>query len=293
MHSENEEIENYYRPKDIVALEKIITNHRKKLNYIAGATDIMVQNENWLQLKNLVDLGNVTELSSTLEINESHALIGSALPICRIIHNETLQKKLPILVEACSQIGSTQIQNRATLGGNIANASPAGDTMPVLSVLDAQIWIGPACENKFSKLKIDEVMLGPGKNGLSNNRYIAFIFIPFPQKTNQFWYFRKVGQRKALAISKVSLAILAWKKENKIEEIRISTGSVSPKIVRSTITENILKNKELTEETIELARQSIMQEIAPISDIRSTEEYRRFVCGELLREALYLFLHRD
>lgn len=280
-------MEVFYRPKTINELDKIIRENKTDLTYLAGATDLMVQEDQWNAASFLLDLSSIKKLSQTLTIAEAHALIGSALPLSAIISNQTIQQKLPILIEACRQIGSAQIQNRATLGGNIANASPAGDSLPVLSVLDAEIWIGPQNLGEFEKLKIDQVMLNPGETSLKNNRYIAFISIPFLKEENQFWYFRKVGQRKSLAISKVSLAVLGWIKAGKIEEIRISAGSVSPQIKRAIKTEAILNNQVLNERLIEKARQAIIDEVKPITDIRSTDEYRKRICGELLREALY------
>jgi len=287
MHLETDNMEVVYHPKTLNELDKIIRENQAKLTYIAGATDLMVQEERWKAANSLVDLSSIKEIYQTLKISENHVLIGSAVPLAEIISNQAIQKKLPILVEACRQIGSAQIQNRATLGGNIANASPAGDSLPVLSVLEAELWIGPRYNGEFEKSRIDQVMLNPGETSLSGNRYIAFISIPFPEAANQLWYFRKVGQRKALAISKVSLAVLGWIKNNKIEEIRITTGSVSPQITRATTTEAILNQQNLNEKLIEQARQSIMDEVTPINDIRSTDEYRRRICGELLREALY------
>ena len=276
-----------YRPKTLNELDKIIHENKTNLTYLAGATDIMVQEKRWKAASNLLDLSSIKEISQTLEVTENYALIGSALPLSEIISNQTIQYRLPILVEACRQIGSVQIQNRATLGGNIANASPAGDSLPVLSVLGAEILIGPRNNAEFEKVKIEQIMLNPGATSLKGNQYIAFIYIPFPEQKDQFWYFRKVGQRKALAISKVSLAVLGWIKNQKVEAIRISAGSVSPQIRRGTKIEAILNRQLLTEAIIEKARMSIMEEVSPISDIRSTIEYRRQICGELLREALY------
>lgn len=277
-----------YRPNTLSELDKIIRENKTELTYLAGTTDLMVQEKKWQSASAIVDLTSINEICQTLVISSSHALIGSAVPLSEIISNQTIQKKLPILISACRQIGSVQIQNRATLGGNIANASPAGDSLPVLNVLDAEIWIGPRQNGEFQKSKVDQVMTNPGETSLTNNRYIAFISIPFPKKENQFWYFRKVGQRKALAISKLSLAVLGWINNKKIIEIRISTGSVSPQITRAQQTEELLTDQVLTEELIEKARQSIMHEVSPITDIRSTDEYRRHICGEILREILYL-----
>ena len=280
-------MEEVYRPKNLSELDKIIRENKTELIYLAGGTDLMVQEEKWQTVDKIIDLTSIKKIHETLEISDSHVLIGSALPLSKIISNHTIQQRLPILVEACQQIGSAQIQNRATLGGNIANASPAGDSLPVLCVLDAEIWVGPRQNAEFQKLRIDQVMLNPGETNLEDNRYIAFVSILIPKAENQFWYFRKVGQRKALAISKVSLAVLGWIKDNKIQKVRISTGSVSPQIKRATQTEAILNNQVLNEHLIENARQSIMKEVNPITDIRSTDEYRRYICGELLREALY------
>jgi len=280
-------MEEVYRPKNLSELDKIIRENKTELIYLAGGTDLLVQEKKWQTVDQIVDLTSIKKIHETLEISDSHVLIGSALPLSKIISNHTIQQRLPILVEACQQIGSAQIQNRATLGGNIANASPAGDSLPVLCVLDAEIWVGPRQNAEFQKLRIDQVMLNPGETNLEDNRYIAFVSILIPKAENQFWYFRKVGQRKALAISKVSLAVLGWIKDNKIQKVRISTGSVSPQIKRATQTEAILNNQVLNEHLIENARQSIMKEVNPITDIRSTDEYRRYICGELLREALY------
>jgi CO/xanthine dehydrogenase FAD-binding subunit len=185
-HLESDKMEVIYRPKTLNELDKIIRENKTELTYLAGATDLMVQDERWKAASNLLDLSSIKEISQTLEVTENYALIGSALPLSEIISNQTIQQKLPILVEACRQIGSVQIQNRATLGGNIANASPAGDSLPVLSVLDAEIWIGPQNDGEFEKFKIDQVMLNPGVTSLRDNRYIAFINIPFPKEENRW-----------------------------------------------------------------------------------------------------------
>lgn len=278
---------NYYNPKNLIELDDLIKLVDYKLDYVAGATDLLVQENKWFNAQNLVSLESVTELNQTLEIKDEGILIGAAVPLTKITQNPYVISRLPMLVEACQLIGSVQIQNRATLGGNIANASPAGDSLPVLSVLEAEIWIGPKLNGKFEKLKLSEVMTGPGVTSLNNNRYIAFIYTPFPERENQFWYFRKVGQREAMAISKLSLAIIGWCKNKKIENIRICAGSVSAQIKRAVKTEKLLINKELTEQVIESARQQIIEEITPITDIRSTTDYRKKICGEILREALF------
>jgi len=198
-----------------------------------------------------------------------------------------IRERFPILVEACRQIGSVQIQNRATLGGNIANASPAGDSLPVLSVLGAKLWIGPMLDGRFQECPLENVMIGPGKISLNKNQYIAYVFLPFYKSESFVWAFRKVGQRHALAISKFSLAVIGQLIENVFVDIRISAGSVTPQIRRAQQTEALLLGQILTDRIIEDAGETLKTEISPITDIRSDKDYRRDTCGLILKELLY------
>lgn len=279
-----------YNPDSLSDLNKIIRTTNDELTYVAGSTDLMVQEGRWKEARNLVNLNRVKEIRTTFELKEDGILIGAAMPMSEIIAQPVIKEKFPILVEACRQIGSVQIQNRATLGGNIANASPAGDSLPVLSVLDAEIHIGSGDLEILEKKRVEEVVLGPGQNSLTENKYIAYFFLPFPETHDQFWAFRKVGQRYALAISKLSLAILGTYNGDQIIDIRICAGSVLAQIKRAVRTEKILNGQKLSETVIEVARQTIMKEVSPITDIRSTSIYRRKICGELLREELYNLL---
>lgn len=287
MSLKNETEIKHFCPDTISALDQYLSKTELPVTFVAGATDLLVQENHWKEIKHLVSVESIQELNKTLEIDEKGVLIGASLPLSKIILNPIIQQKLPILVETCRTIGSVQIQNRATLGGNVANASPAGDSLPVLSVLDAELWIGPQKNGDYEKLALDKVMTGPGEISLTNNRYIAFIYLPFPKEENQFWYFRKVGQREAMAISKVSLAVIGWKNKNRIDDIRICAGSVTAQIKRAEGTEKIISGNVLTEDIIESSRKKIMQEVAPISDIRSNAQYRKKVVGSLLQEALY------
>ena len=276
-----------YRPKSTAELEQIILQTNEKLTFVAGSTDLMVQSEEWAIKKNIVDLTSTQGVCDDISISNKGMRIGASVPMSEIINHQIIRKTLPIFIEALKQIGSAQIQNRATLGGNIANASPAADSLPVLNVLDAQLWIGPRVNSEFQKRNVEQIMVGPGETTLLNNQYIAYIFIPFPIKENLFWYFRKVGQREALAISKLSLAVLGWYKDGKINDIRISAGAVSAQVKRANKTENVLNDNMLTDEVIAVAKETLEKEINPITDIRSNIEYRKHICGELLRDALY------
>ncbi len=287
----NKIAEEYFQPKNINELDQLIKKSHSEITFIAGATDIMVQKEKWDTVATFIDMSTVVELSQGITVGKAGIKIGAAVPLSLLIQHPAIQEKFPILIAALKQIGSVQIQNRATLGGNIANASPAGDSLPVLNVLEAHLLIGPRFNGEFERCTISELMVGPGETSLKNNRYLAYIVIPFPGAENLFWYYRKVGQREALAISKLSLAVLGWCKNRIIENIRISAGAVSPQVTRAFKTEKLLVNQILNPPLIEKAKLSMADEISPITDIRSTKNYRRAICGELLRDALFQLLN--
>ncbi len=276
------------RPKTLEELDQTLLQSREAWTFVAGGTDLLVQKQIWQQSRQIIDLTTLSELHHSITKENNKLRIGAAVPYTQIIQNPHVQEHFPILVQACRLIGSIQIQNRGTIGGNIANASPAGDTLPVLAVLNAQILLGPKENGAFQRYQIGQLMTGPGQTVLQKNQYIAFIEIPIPQKEGQFWAFRKIGQRAAIAISKLSLAVLGWfESDGRIKEIRISTGSVTPVIKRHSKTEVLLKGQKLTETLIEQAAQQLKQEIAPISDIRSTATYRKEITANVLRDVLH------
>ena len=275
-----------YAPAQLEELDETLRNISQQVTYVAGCTDIMIHQTHWSTARCLVNLNTVKEMRQTLQIEEQGVLIGASLPITDLVQHTVMQDKFAILIESCRQIGSIQIQNRATLGGNIANASPAGDTLPVLSVLKAELWIGPRRKGEFERLSLDKVMLGPGETSLGDNKYIAFIYLPYPDQPDLYWYFRKVGQRYSMAISKLSLALLGWKRGTTVQDVRICAGSVSAQVKRARLTEKLLNQKDFDLEVIKQASEQLMQEIKPITDIRSTKDYRKITAGRLLQEAL-------
>ena len=279
-----------YAPAQLEELDEILRNISQQVTYVAGCTDIMIHQTHWSTARCLINLNTVKEMRQTLQIEEQGVLIGASLPITDLVQHTVMQDKFAILIESCRQIGSIQIQNRATLGGNIANASPAGDTLPVLSVLKAELWIGPRCKGEFERLSLDKVMLGPGETSLGDNKYIAFIYLPYPDQPDLYWYFRKVGQRYSMAISKLSLALLGWKRGTTVQDVRVCAGSVSAQVKRARLTEKLLNQKDFDLEVIKQASEQLMQEIKPITDIRSTKDYRKITAGRLLQEALIAWI---
>ncbi len=278
------------RPQNLDELDRALRQDSVRWTFVAGGTDLMVQKEKWLKATHLIDLTALPELHEQIEILPHVVRIGAAVPYGDIINNWQLKTRLPILTHACSLIGAVQIQNRGTIGGNIGNASPAGDTLPVLSVLNAELLIGPRTNGHFKRIPVDKFMTGPGQTVLGRNEYIAFIEIPWPEENDYLWDFRKVGQRKALAISKLSLAVICLKLNTFIREIRIASGSVAPIIRRHRKTEQVLQGKELNARRIEEAAKTLKAEINPIDDIRSTREYRKNITAAVLKDILHRWI---
>lgn len=276
-----------FSPNSIEELDRVVRQYRDKITFVAGATDIMVDSERWESVDYIIDFSAIPEISENIEEKKDGIYIGAALPVSAIMREKIIRNEFPLIIDPCKLLGSVQIQNRATLGGNIANASPAGDTIPVLNVYDSKLLIGPRYEGEFKIISIDDIMKYPGETLLKEGEYIYQIYLPFPEKRGQFKYFRKVGQRYAVAISKVSLAVLGWMENEKFSDIRICAGSVSPQVKRAVRTEKFLKNKKLSKETINAAAAVLKEEVKPITDIRSTANYRRDICGALLKEALF------
>lgn len=279
-----------HRPRSLDELDDLVSSLPGGVTYVAGATDLMVKPVQWKTTANLADLTCVPELTTTLQTDDGGLLIGAAVPLSRLIRDAIVRERYPLLAEACAQIGSVQIQNRATLGGNIANASPAGDSLPVLSVYDAELHLGPRVGGANTKCKITDVMRGPGLTTLGK-RYIAFVRLPEMETNGEFHYFRKVGQRYSLAISKLSLAVLGWREGDRVRDIRICAGSVSPVVERAEKTEALLRGQSLTDELIGKAAHRLSEEVSPITDIRSSEAYRRHICGAVLADALHAIRH--
>lgn len=249
---------------------------------IAGGTDLMVLfNAGRLPYRNLVSIRNIPELRE-VEVTDTHVLIGAAVTYSQIRQNAILQSEFPLLCAAASWTGGIANQNRGTLGGNIANASPAADSAPALLVYDADLRL--ACSGGERWVAYREFHTGYKQMQIRPDELIQQIRLPRRKRWRQ--YSRKVGTRKAQAISKVCMAAAADLDGDVIRDVRIALASVAPVPLRCTRTEDCLRGARLESSRISEARESIRSEIQPISDIRSTDEYRAEVSVNLLGEFL-------
>ena len=235
---------------------------------IAGATDLYVAlNFGTLQPRKFLDIWSLNELRD-ISMKGTTLVIGALATYTSLIRSPLVADRLPMLVEASRQVGGPQIQNRGTLGGNVANASPAGDSLPVLAAVDAVIVLRSADEER--RVAITDFYTGYRATVMRPSELIVAIEVP-PVEGKQ--WFRKVGTRAAQAISKIVVAGV----RNRVPSIAF--GSVAPTVVRVPDTERALASGA----TIDEAARILSREIAPIDDLRSTAEYRMRVATNLLR----------
>jgi CO/xanthine dehydrogenase FAD-binding subunit len=236
---------------------------------IAGCTDVYVSlNFGTVKQTRFMNLWRLKELRG-VDRRGGRLRIGALTTYTELIHSPLVGRSLPMLVAAAREIGGRQIQHRGTIGGNVANASPAGDTLPVLAVADAVVELVSARGSR----EVPFVSFYTGYRqsvALPDELIAAFHFAPL---SGTQW-FRKVGTRAAQAISKIVVAGLAG------ERPRLAAGSIAPTVVRLTHTEAALAAGH----SVADAQRAMLADIAPIDDIRSTAEYRRRVAANLVAQ---------
>lgn len=266
------------------------------LTPLAGCTDWMVRGEfERLQPVGVLDLLCVEELRGIRELSvddEVHGKkpatksfkglrIGATTSFSEIREHPLVREHYPILAEAAAQIGGRQIQNRATVGGNVVNASPAGDSLPVLLAFNAEVEI--AGLKRTRRVAYDSFYTGYRATVLQPGELLSAVLLP-PAPTYQC--FKKVGTRRAQAISKVVLALCAHRGDERWTQVRIAAGSVAPTPVRLHAAEAVCEGAPIGIETALEAAAAARGEVTPIDDIRSTAHYRRFALTRVLRRML-------
>ena len=251
---------------------------------IAGGTDIMVAITGELGPipERMLDLSRIDALRG-ISMEGGALVLGARTTYTEIRRSTQCREHLPALVEASATIGAAQIQNRGTLGGNIANASPAGDTLPILLATDAVILVGG--QRGEREIPAGEFFLDYRKTALAPDELILQVRFPLPP--GRQLRFRKVGTRRAQAISKVVMA-LAWRDAGGAgwSDVRVALGSVAATPIRARATEAVLEGARPTPEVADRAAETLAGELTPIDDVRSTADYRRAVSARILHRLL-------
>ncbi len=247
----------------------------------AGGTDLMVLLEaGKLPHRKFLSLWKLPELRG-IAVTPGHGKLNALTTYSEIRRHEVLRHEFPLLCQAAAETGSIATQNRGTLGGNIANASPAADSPPTLLVYEAELELVSAAGACW--VPYHGFWKGYKQIDLRSEELIRAIRLPRNQDFSKHYY-RKVGARKAQAISKVCFAGAARTDGGRIADVRISLGSVAPTVFRAAETEKILRGERPAPSILQAAQQALAREIAPIDDIRSTARYRLRVAQNLLAE---------
>jgi putative cofactor-binding repeat protein len=270
-------------PGNLQAVLSLLASEPAQWLPIAGGTDVMVlYSAGKLPNRKLINIWNIPELRQ-IEVCPDRIRIGAACTYTAVRQHEILSREFPLLATAASWTGGIANQNRGTLGGNIANASPAADSLPALLVYEAQLTLISVRGER--RVAYRNFHTGYKQTVLAADELIRDISLP-RRFSGYVSHARKVGARNAQAISKVCLAALGQMAGGTVRDIRFAIGSVAPLPLRLSETERLLAGKRLEPSLIDAARKSVSKEIQPIDDIRSTARYRSVVAGNLVTEFL-------
>ena len=272
----------YFEPRTVKEAVELLTKYGGEAKILAGGTDLIVRmKQRFIEPKYIINIKKIKELNF-IEDRGDYLAIGAATKLREIEKSGIVKRKFEALYEAVRSMASVQIRNMATIGGNLCNASPAADTAPPLLVFEAKLKIvGP---NGERVVPINEFFLGPGKTVLKPNEILTEIQIPYqPEDTGSA--FIKIA-RVAMDLAKVNVAVALRTEGSIVKWVRIALGAVAPTPIRAYKTEEFLVGKELNEETLKEAAEIVKTEVKPITDIRSTAEYRREVSGVIVKDAL-------
>jgi CO/xanthine dehydrogenase FAD-binding subunit len=278
----------FINPQSLVEALEYLSQYGKEAKIIAGGTDLLVQLRNeddkLVGIKFLVNLDSLPNLRQ-IKIDEDYISIGALVNHAEIASSKLIWDKVSFLSKAASMIGSPQIRNRGTIGGNLINASPAADTVPVIIALDAEVILQSLTGSR--KLPVRELFLKPYETCIKHDEIlteIKFQCLPEGSKTS----FIKIGRRNALVIARLNLAVsLKTDEKGIIKDIRIAPGSVMPLPCRVIEAEKLLIGQTPNEEIINRASKKVADTMVEKSGIRASTIYKKPVIEAITRRAIW------
>lgn len=277
-------LEGVYKVRSIDEVVELLEKYRENAKIIAGGTDIVIalRNEK-INPKVLIDISSIDELKSIKDEGE-FIKIGAGVTFTKIVESSLFQKNLWGLYKACRLVGSPQIRNKGTIGGNIANGSSAADSIPPLICLGSTITL--ASKNGKRKVLLEEYYKDKANYGMKEDELLVSIDFKKPTE-NRVLSFAKLGLRKALAISRISIAtFLELDKKGQVTTIRVASGSLGKYPMRELEVEEFLCGKKLNERTIDEAIKVVQQSMDERLKGRSTLPYKRVAVESMLRESI-------
>ena len=274
----------YFEPKTITEALSVLAKYGEHANVIAGGTDVMVDMKYKEEPGCLVNIKKIPGLD-TIQENGASLQMGPLVTIRDIETSRLVRERLPLLWESCHQFASLQIRNTATIGGNICRASPSGETLAPLLALEAKAKL--AFKDGEKTEAFSSFFQGPGKTSLGSKGLLTGIEIPYPPKGSYGVYF-KHAVRGAMDIAMVGVAVLitADAGNSSLQDVRIALGAVAPTPIRATKTEALLRGRSLTAALVKEAATLAASESSPITDQRSSAEYRGWIVEALTRRGL-------
>jgi len=270
----------------------LLTSKNEKARVLSGGTDLLVQlRENRRKAELLIDLKNIPELTSIHYDPQIGLWIGAAASCSEICRNKSVLELYPGLVDAIRLIGGVQIQSRASIGGNLCNASPAADSIPALIVHNAKCLI--VNNNGTHEVRVERFCVAPGRNVLQDGEFLLAIVVPVIPKNYGAHYLRFIPRNEMdIAVVGAGASVTLDPKKEKILSARIALGAVAPTPLFVEEAGLFLVDKEITQENIREAAAIAQAAASPISDLRGTAEHRRHLCAVLTKRALERAIER-
>jgi CO/xanthine dehydrogenase FAD-binding subunit len=282
---------NYIRAVSLDEALRVLEEQGDHVIPLAGGTDIVVDmREGRISKGTLLDISRLEELRR-ISVGVDCVEIGACVTFSQIMGEEALREAAPVLQEACATIGSVQIRNVATLGGNVANSSPAADSVPALLVHEAKVIL--ASSEGRRKVPLDSFLVGPYRNSRRPNELISgFILERMPEGAHHS--FLKVGRRRAMAISRLSLAVILLRdEEGRAEVARFALGSATPVPMRMRSAERMIHGKPLTHDLLWEAAGSVARQMTEAAGVRPSTPYKSKAVQGLFIKALFPLLRKE
>jgi len=274
----------YTAPTSLADALRLKKESGAEARVIAGGTDLILRmRDGVLAPAMLIDLRRLS--LSNIVLSADQLSLGAFVSLSQVLESSDTERLFPALIAACRQFAGPPIRNRATLGGNIVNASPAADLVPPLIAYDAKVVLSSSGGERV--LPLIEFFSGPGQNVIEPDEILTEIRLPLTPPSSAATFI-KLGQRRSMAISQVNLAVrLDVDESNVVNEARIVLGAVAPVPTRALVAEQIISGNAMSEDLLRAAAQKAAEEVTPISDVRASLSYRMEMTAVLVRRALF------
>jgi len=265
----------YIRPNSLGDALEMLRKKDGGIKIMAGGTDLILQiKRREITPTAVLDIKNIPELNRLEWDKHSGLHIGAAVPLNQLLGYPPLREKFSLIAQACSVIGSMQIKNRGTVGGNICNAAPSADSAPALLCMNAKILLSSSDETR--NVDLQDFFTGPGKTSIRSGELVVGIEVPNQPDDSVGSYMRHtLREEMDIATAGVAVMLVFSPEKTEIKEARIALGAVAPTPIRARGAESVLAGKVLTASAIEAASVKAAEEARPVTDLRASAEYRR------------------